>query len=88
MKVSVFGAGYVGVVTAATLAENGHNVLCVDIDESKITSLRDGRVPFYEPRLEEILKSNIAGERLKFSTEITDGISHGQVIFITVGTPT
>ena len=87
MKVSVFGAGYVGLVTAATLAENGHNVICVDIDQSKITSLSSGKVPFYEPRLEEILKSNIAGERLLFSTEVTDGISHGQVIFIAVGTP-
>ena len=87
MRVSVFGAGYVGVVTAATLAENGHNVLCVDIDESKINSLRSGRVPFYEPRLEEVIKSNIAGERLSFSSEVPDGISHGQVIFIAVGTP-
>ena len=87
MRVSVFGAGYVGVVTAATLAENGHNVLCVDIDDSKITSLQKGTVPFYEPRLEEILRHNIAGKRLTFSADTANGVSHGQVIFIAVGTP-
>ena len=74
-------------MTSATLAENGHHVLCVDIEEAKINSLYDGIVPFYEPRLEEILKSNIAGGRLNFSSEVSAGISHGQVIFIAVGTP-
>ncbi|WP_027896713.1 UDP-glucose dehydrogenase family protein [Zestomonas thermotolerans] len=87
MDVSVFGIGYVGLVQAATLADVGHRVVCVDIDERKIQQLQRGVPPIQEPGLPELLEDNLRDGRLAFSTQARDAIIHGQVIFIAVGTP-
>lgn len=87
MRISIFGSGYVGLVTGACLAEVGNHVVCVDIDQSKIARLQSGEVPIYEPGLDELIAYNCAEGRLRFTTEIGDAIAHGQVIFIAVGTP-
>lgn len=87
MKITVFGSGYVGLVTGTCLAEVGHNVLCVDIDEQKIAFLKNGKVPIYEPGLEELIRRNIANEHLLFSTNLEEGVWHGLFQFIAVGTP-
>jgi len=87
MKITVFGSGYVGLVTGACLAEVGHNVLCVDIDEQKIISLKNGQIPIYEPGLEELIKKNSANEHLSFSSNLEEGVKHGLFQFIAVGTP-
>ena len=68
MRITIFGSGYVGLVTGACMAETGNHVVCVDIDEDKVRRLRDGEVPIYEPGLEEILKRNVRDGRLKFTT--------------------
>ena len=68
MKISIFGTGYVGLVTGAGLANLGHEVLCVDIDENKITKLNSGEIPFYEPGLKELVLKNKKSERLQFTT--------------------
>ncbi|GAB2190876.1 UDP-glucose/GDP-mannose dehydrogenase family protein [Sessilibacter sp. MAH1] len=87
MKVTVFGTGYVGLVTGACLAEVGHSVVCVDVDEQKILNLQNGQIPIYEPGLESVVKANFAHGRLAFTTNAEDAVKHGQVIFIAVGTP-
>jgi len=87
MKVSIFGTGYVGLVTGACLAEVGHDVLCIDVDESKIEGLKNGILPIYEPGLESIVKENYAEKRLSFSTDIQQGVKHATIQFIAVGTP-
>lgn len=87
MKISIFGTGYVGLVTGACLAEIGHDVLCVDNDADKIALLKDGGIPIYEPGLEEVVTTNFQNGRLKFSTSAKDAVDHGRVIFIAVGTP-
>jgi len=87
MKVTIFGTGYVGLVTGACLAEVGHNVLCIDVDESKIEGLKNGILPIYEPGLEPIVKENFAEQRLSFSTDIEAGVNHAALQFIAVGTP-
>jgi len=87
MKITVFGSGYVGLVTGACLAEVGHKVLCVDIDEQKIASLKNGEIPIYEPGLEEIIHRNISNEHLSFSANLEEGVKHGLFQFIAVGTP-
>ncbi|MBS0213929.1 MAG: UDP-glucose/GDP-mannose dehydrogenase family protein [Proteobacteria bacterium] len=87
MRVSLFGTGYVGLVTGACLAEVGHDVMCVDIDAAKVDGLRRGVVPIYEPGLETLVKSNQQAGRLCFSTDAAAGIAHGEVLFIAVGTP-
>jgi UDPglucose 6-dehydrogenase len=87
MRITVFGVGYVGLVQAACFAEVGHNVLCVDVDADKINRLRDGEIPIYEPGLESIVRDNISANRLKFTTEGEEGVNHGEVHFIAVGTP-
>lgn len=87
MKVSIFGTGYVGLVTGACLAHSGHNVLCVDVDENKVNRLLAGDVPIYEPGLEDIVKQSVAEERLLFSTDAKQAVDHGEIIFIAVGTP-
>ena len=86
MKISVIGAGYVGLTTAACLAEIGHSVRCADNDEAKLDLLRKGRVPFYEPHLEEIVARNCAAGTLKFETT-EDAVAGSEAIFICVGTP-
>ena len=87
MKVTIFGTGYVGLVTGACLAEMGNHVLCVDIDAGKVERLKRGEIPIYEPGLEEIVQRNHAGGRLDFTTEAAPAIAHGELLFIAVGTP-
>jgi UDPglucose 6-dehydrogenase len=85
MRVAVFGAGYVGLVTGACFAQLGHEVVVRDIVAAKIDALRDGRVPIHEPGLEELLASN--RERLSFTTEVAEAVDDADVIYIAVGTP-
>ena len=87
MKVTVFGIGYVGLVQGAVLAEVGHDVLCVDVDERKVEGLKQGVIPIYEPGLEPLVKENHAAGRLNFTTDAAEGVRHGDVQFIAVGTP-
>jgi UDPglucose 6-dehydrogenase len=87
MRVTIFGTGYVGLVTGTCLAEVGHHVVCVDIDTAKIEGLGRGVIPIYEPGLEPMVKSNHAEGRLEFTTDAASAIAHGDVIFIAVGTP-
>jgi UDPglucose 6-dehydrogenase len=87
MRVTIFGSGYVGLVQAAVLAEVGCDVVCVDIDPGKVERLRRGEVPIFEPRLEEMVTSNLAASRLTFTTDAKAGVDHGRMIFIAVGTP-
>jgi UDPglucose 6-dehydrogenase len=87
MRVTIFGTGYVGLVTGTCLAEVGHDVICVDIDEAKIEGLNRGVVPIYEPGLEPMVKANHAEGRLRFTTDAPSAVEHGDVIFIAVGTP-
>jgi len=87
MRVTIFGTGYVGLVTGTCLAEVGHDVVCVDIDAAKVNGLDNGVIPIYEPGLEPMVKANHAAGRLKFTTDAADAIGHGGIIFIAVGTP-
>ncbi|WP_313251050.1 UDP-glucose/GDP-mannose dehydrogenase family protein [Stenotrophomonas sp.] len=87
MRVAIFGTGYVGLVTGTCLAEVGHDVVCVDIDQAKVDGLGQGIIPIYEPGLEPMVKANHAAGRLAFTTEAASAIAHGQVVFIAVGTP-
>ena len=87
MKVTVFGSGYVGLVTGACFAEAGNHVVCVDIDADKIARLQRGEVPIHEPGLDALIKRNFDKGRLKFTTDATEGIRHGLFQFIAVGTP-
>jgi len=87
MKISVIGTGYVGLVTGTCLAEIGNQVTCMDIDERKIEMLNDGKVPIYEPGLEELIKRNTAHARLSFTTDMASAVRNADVIFIAVGTP-
>ena len=87
MKLSVIGTGYVGLVVSACLAENGNDVIAVDIDEDKIDRLRRGELPIYEPGLAELLKRNVAEERLSLTTDFDDAIRQSKLLFIAVGTP-
>ena len=87
MRVTIFGTGYVGLVTGTCLAEVGNDVVCVDIDADKIAGLDRGIVPIFEPGLETLVRENHATGRLRFSTDAASAIDHGQVLFIAVGTP-
>ena len=87
MNVSVVGTGYVGLVTGTCFAETGMDVTCVDVDETKIENLKKGKLPIYEPGLEEILERNQKKERLKFTTDIASSLVESDVAFIAVGTP-
>ncbi len=87
MKITIFGSGYVGLVTGACLAKVGNHVVCVDIDEEKIARLREGRSPIFEPGLENLLVDNIRAGRLEFTTDFARGVEHGLFQFIAVGTP-
>lgn len=87
MNISVFGAGYVGLVTAACLAEVGHTVVCFDTNTDRVAALRKGHVPIYEPGLTELVGSGIASGRLKFSDEAAQAVAHGRVLVLAVGTP-
>ncbi len=87
MNITVLGTGYVGLVAGTCFAENGNEVYCVDIDETKIRNLSKGLIPFYEPGLEELIKRNCKNHRLKFTTQSTEAIQNSKIIFIAVGTP-
>jgi UDPglucose 6-dehydrogenase len=87
MKICVVGIGYVGLVTAGCLAEAGNNVVCVDNDEKKITSLKNGVIPIYEPGLTEVVKRNKKLGRLHFTTDLKFGVNNSLIIFLAVGTP-
>ncbi|MFO1418762.1 MAG: UDP-glucose/GDP-mannose dehydrogenase family protein [Methylotetracoccus sp.] len=87
MKLSIFGSGYVGLVTGACLAEVGNDVVCIDIDQRKIDALNSGKVPIYEPGLDAMVRRNMAQKRLSFTTDVELAVSHGLFQFIAVGTP-
>jgi UDPglucose 6-dehydrogenase len=87
MNICVVGTGYVGLVTGAVFADLGNDVVCVDNDGTKIDALKAGRMPIYEPGLEEMVARNVEDRRLSFTTDLGAGIRHGDVIFIAVGTP-
>ena len=87
MDLSIIGSGYVGLVTGACFADVGHNVICIDNDLRKVESLRKGKVPIYEPGLEEIVHRNVSAQRLRFTDSIKEGVDNAQVIFIAVPTP-
>ncbi len=87
MKLSIFGTGYVGLVTGTCFAEMGNDVLCIDVDADKIAKLKQGKVPIYEPGLEAMVTGNTARGHLNFTTDTAAGVDHGEIIFIAVGTP-
>ena len=87
MDISIIGSGYVGLVTGACFADVGHNVICIDNDEAKVRTLQAGRVPIYEPGLEEIIHRNVSAHRLRFSSSTREGVENSQIVFIAVPTP-
>jgi len=87
LKITVIGTGYVGLVTGTCLAEVGNEVLCLDVDPTKIETLKAGGIPIYEPGLEDMVKRNVAAGRLHFTTDIEESVRFGQIQFIAVGTP-
>src|SRR4051794_6649546 len=88
MKIAVVGSGYVGLVAGACLAENGNDVVCIDKDPAKVKFLQRGKIPIYEPGLEELVRRNRAEKRLTFTTALERGVRGAQIVFIAVGTPT
>ncbi|HRZ06192.1 MAG TPA: nucleotide sugar dehydrogenase, partial [Candidatus Competibacteraceae bacterium] len=87
MRVTIFGSGYVGLVTGACFAEVGNDVLCVDVNPLKVAMLQRGEIPIHEPGLDEVVRRNDADGRLNFTTDVAKGVAHGQFQFIAVGTP-
>ncbi len=87
MKIAVIGSGYVGLVTGACFADLGNEVICVDNDLDKIKKLKNNKIPFYEPGLDNLVKVNVREKRLSFTSEISEGVKESEVIFIAVGTP-
>jgi UDPglucose 6-dehydrogenase len=87
MKIAIIGSGYVGLVTGACFAEVGHEVICVDNDERKVKALRNGKIPIYEPGLEQLVHRNVSANRLQFTGSIEQGVDNSQVVFIAVPTP-
>src|ERR1700675_3383792 len=87
MRVTIFGGGYVGLVTGACLADAGNHVVCVDVDERKIAMLKRGEVPIHEPGLDQVVKRNFDAGRLRFTTSAKEGVQHGLYQLIAVGTP-
>ena len=87
MKVTVFGVGYVGLVQAAVLASVGHEVVCVDVDQAKVDNLKKGMIPIYEPGLTPIVEQTFKDGLLNFTTDAEEGVKHGAIQFIAVGTP-
>ena len=87
MRIAMVGAGYVGLVSGACIADFGHQVTCVDKDKIKISALNAGEIPIYEPGLDEIVRSNVRQGRLSFSTELSETLDEADAAFIAVGTP-
>src|SRR5258708_40134081 len=87
MRITIYGAGYVGLVTGACLADAGNTVVCVDVDARKIDMLKRGEIPIHEPGLEAVVKRNFDAGRLSFTTDAKAGVDHGQFQIIAVGTP-
>ena len=87
MRLTIFGSGYVGLVTGACMAETGNHVVCYDIDEAKIERLNNGEVPIYEPGLDAYIERNMEAGRLEFTTDVKKAVDHGLFQFIAVGTP-
>ncbi len=87
MKITMVGTGYVGLVTGACFADTGNEVLCLDLDERKISMLREGRIPIYEPGLEDMVRRNVVAGRLRFTTDVAESVEFGTLQFIAVGTP-
>jgi len=87
MNLTVIGTGHVGLVAGLCFAEIGHQVVCVDSDTAKIDSLQQGRLPFFEPHLDDLLERNSKESRLRFTSSLQEGVDHGRVLFLCVGTP-
>jgi UDPglucose 6-dehydrogenase len=87
MRIAVVGTGYVGLVTAACLAEKRHQVTCMDVDSAKVAQLKTGKVPYYEPGLEEIVQRQVQADTLRFTDSLSSAIADSRIVFITVGTP-
>jgi UDPglucose 6-dehydrogenase len=87
MRITMIGSGYVGLVSGVCFADFGHDIICVDKDEKKITALKGGEIPIFEPGLEQLVADNVASGRLAFTTELADSVASSDVIFIAVGTP-
>jgi UDPglucose 6-dehydrogenase len=87
MDLSIIGSGYVGLVTGACFADVGHNVICIDNDSRKVEALQAGKVPIYEPGLEEVIHRNVSAHRLRFTGSIKEGVDNSQIVFIAVPTP-
>ena len=87
MKVCVIGTGYVGLVVGTCLAEMGNDVICVDNNEEKLSQLRKGIIPIYEPGLEDLIKVNVSENRLNFTSDIKEAVEKSLACFIAVGTP-
>ena len=87
MRITMIGSGYVGLVSGACLADFGHTVTCVDLDSEKIKALREGRIPIFEPGLEQLVARNMGEQRLLFTTELAPAVEAADVVFIAVGTP-
>ena len=88
MKLCMIGTGYVGLVSGACFSDLGNDVICVDKDENKIDDLKNGKIPIFEPGLEELVIKNYKNKKLKFSTNLKESIKKSDIIFICVGTPT
>jgi UDPglucose 6-dehydrogenase len=87
MRIAVVGTGYVGLVTAACLSEKGHQVTCMDVDSAKVSQLKLGKVPYYEPHLEEIVQHQVHTDALRFTDDLSSAVAGSPIVFITVGTP-
>ena len=87
MKITMIGSGYVGLVSGACFSDFGHDVVCVDKDETKIAALEAGRMPIFEPGLDQLVASNVKAGRLSFTTDLKAGVAGADAVFIAVGTP-
>src|SRR5271168_2781063 len=87
MRITIFGSGYVGLVTGACLADAGNHVVCMDVDQRKVAMLMHGEIPIHEPGLDAVVKRNFGAGRLRFTTEAKEAVDHGQFQLIAVGTP-
>ncbi|HLV07005.1 MAG TPA: UDP-glucose 6-dehydrogenase, partial [Croceibacterium sp.] len=87
MRIVMIGTGYVGLVSGACFSDFGHNVCCVDKDASKVEALREGRIPIFEPGLDELVERNVAAGRLEFTLDLASALPDADAVFIAVGTP-